>query len=99
MIFYLNFWYKNIKKIIDDELNKYEIIKNKKQKKFYKKLYENKKKSAMKYLASFNNNSNENKFINNDIDNKNNNDNFLIEKSPKKPKDNQIILIVHFQVI
>ena len=39
----------------------------------YKKLYEKKKKSAMKYLASVNKYSNENKFINYNNDNENNN--------------------------
>ena len=88
-IIYLNSWYVNTKKIIDEELNKYEFEKNKKEKNFYKKLYEDKKKSAMKFLASVNNITKENKFINNDNDSKNNNDNFLIENSPKNKNNNK----------
>ena len=88
-ILYLNSWYVNTKKIIDEELNKYKIEKNKKEKNFYKKLYEDKKKSAMKFLASVNNITNENKYINNDNDNKYNNDNTLIENSPKNKNNNK----------
>ncbi len=88
-IFYLNTWYVNTKKIIDEELNKYEVEKNKKEKNFYKKLNEDKKKSAMKLLASVNNITNENKSINNDNDNKYNNDNTLIEISPKNKNNNK----------
>ena len=88
-IIYLNSWYVNTKKIIDEELNKYEFEKNKKEKNFYKKLYEEKKKSAMKFLASVNNITKENKFLNNDNDSKNNNDNFLIENSPKNKNNNK----------
>ena len=92
MMFFFNRWYINIKKIIEEEIDKNDI-KNKKEKKFYKNLLlERKKKSIFKNLLNLNNNS-----ITNDIkENIKYNNDYLKNKSSYKTKNIKIDSIRNF---